>query len=166
MGRYAYFSTGFQYKFAIGVQPSSDILAFGGSDKVRIDIDHIRDEDEKSQEMITFLSLHDGEDEVLLSRDEADELPWDVSIHRSYVTEWTDINDIEFGFILALDGTGLPVPDWSVTQDIKEFFYYIYDLYNINNDRSPMKFKLLLGALIVYQLKRDGGVLTAWWNYE
>ena len=31
MGRYAFFSTGFEYKFAFGVQPSEDILLFGGN---------------------------------------------------------------------------------------------------------------------------------------
>ena len=30
MGRYAYFNTGFEYKFAFAIQPSSDILIFGG----------------------------------------------------------------------------------------------------------------------------------------
>ena len=30
MGRYAYFSTGFEYKFSFGVQPSEDILLFEG----------------------------------------------------------------------------------------------------------------------------------------
>ena len=30
MGRYAFFSTGFEYKFAFAVQPSQDILDFGG----------------------------------------------------------------------------------------------------------------------------------------
>ncbi len=30
MGRYAFFSTGFEYKFGFGVQPSSDIRCFGG----------------------------------------------------------------------------------------------------------------------------------------
>ncbi len=30
MGRYAYFSTGYEYKFAFALQESSDILEFGG----------------------------------------------------------------------------------------------------------------------------------------
>jgi hypothetical protein len=30
MGRYAYFNTGFDYKFAFGIQESSDILYYGG----------------------------------------------------------------------------------------------------------------------------------------
>jgi len=30
MGRYAFFTTGFEYKFKFGVQDSSDILSFGG----------------------------------------------------------------------------------------------------------------------------------------
>jgi hypothetical protein len=30
MGRYAFFSTGFEYKFRFGVQPSEDITVFGG----------------------------------------------------------------------------------------------------------------------------------------
>lgn len=30
MGRYAFFNTGFEYKFAFAVQPSEDILKFGG----------------------------------------------------------------------------------------------------------------------------------------
>jgi len=30
MGRYAYFNTGFEYKFAFAVQSSDDILYFGG----------------------------------------------------------------------------------------------------------------------------------------
>lgn len=30
MGRYAFFSTGYEYKFAFGIQSSQDILAFGG----------------------------------------------------------------------------------------------------------------------------------------
>ena len=30
MGRYVFFSTGFEYKFWFGVQSSSDILEFGG----------------------------------------------------------------------------------------------------------------------------------------
>lgn len=29
MGRYAYFSTGFEYKFVFGIQPSTDIALFG-----------------------------------------------------------------------------------------------------------------------------------------
>ena len=32
MGRYAFFTTGFEYKFRFGVQHSSDILCFGGFD--------------------------------------------------------------------------------------------------------------------------------------
>jgi hypothetical protein len=31
MGRYAFFSTGVEYKFHFGVQPSSDIARFGGN---------------------------------------------------------------------------------------------------------------------------------------
>jgi hypothetical protein len=30
MGRYAFFNTGFEYKFRFGVQPSEDIRTFGG----------------------------------------------------------------------------------------------------------------------------------------
>lgn len=30
MGRYAYFNTDFEYKFWFGIQPSSDVLKFGG----------------------------------------------------------------------------------------------------------------------------------------
>jgi hypothetical protein len=30
MGRYAYFSTGFEYKFAFAIQDSEDIMLFGG----------------------------------------------------------------------------------------------------------------------------------------
>lgn len=30
MGRYAFFNTGFEYKFAFGIQNSDDILLFGG----------------------------------------------------------------------------------------------------------------------------------------
>lgn len=30
MGRYAFFSSGFEYKFKFGVQPSEDIRSFGG----------------------------------------------------------------------------------------------------------------------------------------
>jgi hypothetical protein len=30
MGRYAFFITGFEYKFAYGIQPSEDIQKFGG----------------------------------------------------------------------------------------------------------------------------------------
>lgn len=30
MGRYAFFNTGFEYKFWFAIQPSDDILAFGG----------------------------------------------------------------------------------------------------------------------------------------
>ena len=32
MGRYAFFNTGFEYKFRFGVQGSYDILSFGGID--------------------------------------------------------------------------------------------------------------------------------------
>jgi hypothetical protein len=32
MGRYAYFNTGFEYKFAFGVQGTHDIETFGGTD--------------------------------------------------------------------------------------------------------------------------------------
>lgn len=31
MGRYAFFNTGFEYKFRFAVQPSEDMLAFGGT---------------------------------------------------------------------------------------------------------------------------------------
>lgn len=31
MGRYAFFNTGFEYKFTFAVQPSEDILKFGGT---------------------------------------------------------------------------------------------------------------------------------------
>jgi len=31
MGRYAYFNTGFEYKFAFSIQSSNDILFFGGT---------------------------------------------------------------------------------------------------------------------------------------
>jgi hypothetical protein len=37
MGRYAFFSTGYEYKFAFAVQPSEDILTFGGSQRLRRD---------------------------------------------------------------------------------------------------------------------------------
>jgi hypothetical protein len=33
MGRYAFFNTGFEYKFWFGIQPSEDILCFAGEDK-------------------------------------------------------------------------------------------------------------------------------------
>jgi hypothetical protein len=33
MGRYAFFNTGFEYKFVFSVQPSEDILKFGGTPK-------------------------------------------------------------------------------------------------------------------------------------
>lgn len=32
MGRYAFFNTTFEYKFAFAIQPSSDMLMFGGSE--------------------------------------------------------------------------------------------------------------------------------------
>jgi hypothetical protein len=35
MGRYVYFSTGIEYKFGFAVQPSEDILAFGGYRSLR-----------------------------------------------------------------------------------------------------------------------------------
>lgn len=31
MGRYAFFSTGFEYKFRFGIQPSEEITLFGGT---------------------------------------------------------------------------------------------------------------------------------------
>ena len=36
MGRYCFFTTGFEYKFAFGVQESSDILLFGGEAGVEV----------------------------------------------------------------------------------------------------------------------------------
>jgi hypothetical protein len=33
MGRYAFFSTGFEYKFGFGVQDSEDMMTFGGEEK-------------------------------------------------------------------------------------------------------------------------------------
>lgn len=166
MGRYANFSTGFQYKFAFGVQSSGDIMDFGGSTMAKVELEYLLalEDDDKTPAVVAFLALHQHKDEVLLSKDEADELPEEIG--RSYITEWIDVNDTESKFILEAHGAGLPVPDWNRTQDTSEFDDYVCDLYNINNDNSALKYKLLLGALIVFEIKREGGVLTAWWNYE
>ena len=40
MGRYAFFNTGFQYKFAFAVQESTDILKFGGTPEFAYEGDH------------------------------------------------------------------------------------------------------------------------------
>ena len=43
MGRYAFFNTGFEYKFAFAVQPSEDILKFGGTPTFVYEGDHNHD---------------------------------------------------------------------------------------------------------------------------
>lgn len=40
MGRYAFFNTELEYKFAFGIQPSEDILDFGGQDTTDYDDNH------------------------------------------------------------------------------------------------------------------------------
>ncbi len=40
MGRYAFFNTGFEYKFTFAVQPSEDILKFGGTPEFAYEGDH------------------------------------------------------------------------------------------------------------------------------
>lgn len=40
MGRYAFFNTGFEYKFTFAVQPSEDILKFGGTPDFSYEGDH------------------------------------------------------------------------------------------------------------------------------
>ncbi len=40
MGRYAFFNTGFEYKFTFAVQESSDILKFGGTPEFAYEGDH------------------------------------------------------------------------------------------------------------------------------
>lgn len=37
MGRYAFFNTGLEYKFRFGLQPSEDILSFGGYYNMNVD---------------------------------------------------------------------------------------------------------------------------------
>jgi hypothetical protein len=37
MGRYAFFNTGFEYKFAFGIQSTYDIELFGGTDTTEVD---------------------------------------------------------------------------------------------------------------------------------
>jgi hypothetical protein len=40
MGRYCFFNTGYEYKFAFAVQASSDILKFGGTPEFAYEGDH------------------------------------------------------------------------------------------------------------------------------
>jgi hypothetical protein len=40
MGRYAFFNTGFEYKFTFATQPSEDMLKFGGTPKFVYEGDH------------------------------------------------------------------------------------------------------------------------------
>ena len=40
MGRYAFFNTGFEYKFVFALQPSEDILKFGGTPTFVYEGDH------------------------------------------------------------------------------------------------------------------------------
>lgn len=43
MGRYCFFNTGFEYKFAFALQPSEDILKFGGTPTFVYEGDHKHD---------------------------------------------------------------------------------------------------------------------------
>lgn len=44
MGRYAFFNTGYEYKFWFAIQPSEDILCFGGEDKGECNHEWISDD--------------------------------------------------------------------------------------------------------------------------
>jgi hypothetical protein len=55
MGRYANFNTGFEYKFAFGIQPSQDIEKFGGTPSDEYDEQSNSTEHEWTQEDIPLI---------------------------------------------------------------------------------------------------------------
>jgi hypothetical protein len=67
MGRYAFFNTGFEYKFAFGIQESSDILKFGGTPTFAYEGSHKHDWTIVDRKRIEN-TLHDLEDTLGLSR--------------------------------------------------------------------------------------------------
>jgi len=95
MGRWAYFDSGAEYKFAVGVQDGSDIACFGGRNYFYIDfdywqeqIDDIPDEDVEDKQadqaaLDAVLAACPNEPEITA------EQHWELGHHDHIRGEWT-----------------------------------------------------------------------------
>jgi len=135
MGRYAYFDTSFEYKFAFAAQPSSDIEEFGGRDYAYIDtegywaerVEEEEDEEEK-QKMQEVLDAANA-----LNTDEINSQQWEqlCAIHgESYVFyqwthDWRGVKPedvIERIAELIADNSGLfKIKMWNIEEYIRSF---------------------------------------------
>lgn len=123
MGRYAFFNTGFEYKFAFACQNSGDILLFGGLGNFRGDITSEYFEEEEYQDPYHEWSQEDKK--IILSR-------------LKQLAEKLSLEMINFeGFAKNLDGT----------YELREA---LYD--RIEGKDEKIGYMYLLGCLIYHQL--------------
>jgi hypothetical protein len=138
MGRYAYFSNGFTYKFWFGIQASQDILEFYG--------DVCDDES----------SDYESNDDESYEYDKPGKISWDSSVHK-YIKESLDEMKEE-------NPQFLDIP-WASFENSIEGTEKLYE-YFCENDKSQSKeaAKYMLGSLIYHQLQYEDN-LTCKFDY-
>ncbi len=124
MGRYVRFSTTFEYKFAFGIQPSSDITIFGG--KGDDEDEENEDEDEDYRHFRSLYSCHEW------TREDKDRIIRELSNFEGFI-----MPDFQ-KYSLDTDGT-------------YEIYKDIFDLNNEINDKHII-YTFCLGCLIYHQL--------------
>jgi hypothetical protein len=123
MGRYAFFNTGVEYKFAFACQDSGDILLFGGLGTFGSDISHQYFEDEEYEDPYHEWCQEDKE--LILSR--LNQLAKKLSIERIDFTLYDK----------TVKGTA----------DLKD---KLYDM--IQGKDEKLGYMFLLGCIIYHQL--------------
>jgi hypothetical protein len=126
MGRYARFSTTFEYKFVFGIQPSSDITIFGGKDDDNDDEENYENCDEDYMHFRSIYSYHEW------SRNDKEYVMGELSKYEGFITPNFET------YTMDTDGT-------------YEIYKDIFDLNNEVNDKE-MLYKFCLGCLIYHQL--------------
>lgn len=123
MGRHARFSTTFEYKFAFGIQPSSDITIFGGKGNDE------EDEENGDEDYKQFRSLYSCQS---WSREDKDHIMRELSKFEGFI-----MPDFE-KYTMDTDGT-------------YEIYKDVFDINNEINDKQMM-YTFCLGCLIYHQL--------------
>jgi hypothetical protein len=124
MGRWAYFSTGFEYKFGFGVQDSEDITLFGGADS---DSDYANDNDYNDHDGLSLIRWNEQDRAVAALR-------LDVMCQQ-----YTDLPAVDVNrYLLTVDGTN------SLYEDLWSQFGLM--------DENPIHYRYVLGCLILHQL--------------
>lgn len=89
MGRYAFFTTGIEYKFWFAIQESADITRFGGITKVSSNCDYLQEWKEEDKEYaLQALRLFERRHDIP---------PFDISSYEANVKETERLKEMFYG---------------------------------------------------------------------